>query len=80
VFLFFNFMDGNTSFSTENYDALLIGWEQTLQNAYPGGVGYPHTPSITFETQYTSGGAAEAARTSLINNFNWSIVDLGAVV
>jgi surface protein len=66
--------------STVNYDALLIGWEATLQGTYPNGSGY--TPSISFSggnSQFTSGGAAETARTSLINNFSWTITDNGAV-
>jgi len=65
--------------STANYDATLIGWESILDAAYPGGVGYPYTPACNFgSTKYTSGGAAEAARTSLITNFGWTITDGGA--
>jgi len=67
-------------FSTVNYDATLIGWEAALQAAYPSGVGYPHTINIRFGgSKYTSGGAAEAARTSLVNNFGWTISDGGSV-
>jgi surface protein len=70
----------SSTLSTPNYDALLIGWEATLQVAYPGGAGYPYTISISFgSSQYTLGGAAETARTSLINNFNWTITDGGGV-
>jgi len=70
----------NTTFSTSNYDAILIGWESTLQDTYPNGSGYTPTISINFgNSQYTSGGAAETARTSLINNFNWTITDGGSV-
>ena len=78
---FENFLEGQTgTFSTQNYNLLLVGWEQTLQNAYPGGVGYPHTISIGFGgTKYTLGGAAETARTSLINNFGWTISDGGGI-
>jgi surface protein len=66
--------------STANYDATLIGWESILNTAYPGGVGYPYSPACNFgTTQYTGGGAAEAARTSLITNFGWTITDGGAV-
>ena len=66
--------------STTNYDLLLVGWEATLQAAYPSGVGYPHTISVIFgSSQYTAGGAAEAARTSLVNNFGWTISDGGSV-
>jgi surface protein len=68
----------NITFSTSNYDAILIGWESTLQGTYPNGSGYTPTISINFgNSQYTSGSAAETARTSLINNFNWTITDGG---
>jgi len=68
----------NITFSTSNYDAILIGWEATLQAAFPNGVGYTPTISINFgNSEYTEGGAAETARTSLINNFNWTITDGG---
>jgi surface protein len=67
-------------FSTANYDALLIGWNNTLLAAFPGGAGYNLTPSISFgNSQYTAGGAAEAARTSLEAVFNWTITDGGSV-
>jgi len=73
------FMSGVT-LSTVNYDALLIGWEARLQATYPGGAGYPYTLSVGFgNSKYTSGGAAEAARTSLSANFNWTIFDGGPV-
>ena len=68
----------STTFSTSNYDAILIGWEATLQSAFPNGTGYTPTISINFgNSEYTGGGAAEAARTSMINNFNWTITDGG---
>jgi surface protein len=76
---FTNFLSGAT-LSTANYDALLIGWEATLQATYPNGSGY--TPTISFNggsSQFTSGGAAQTARTSLINNFSWTVTDGGAV-
>ena len=74
---FSNFAKG-TNFSTSNYDAILIGWEATLQAAFPNGTGYTPTISINFgNSEYTGGGAAETARTSLINNFNWTITDGG---
>lgn len=66
--------------STAAYDATLVGWEATLQAAYPSGVGYPATINIHFGgSQYTLGGAAETARTSLITNFGWTITDGGGV-
>ena len=65
-------------FSTANYDALLIGWNNTLLAEFPGGAGYTLTPSISVgNSQYTAGGAAEAARTSLEAVFNWTITDGG---
>jgi len=75
---FNDFLRINTTLSTANYDAILIGWNATLQATYPNGSGY--TPSIGIDfgnSEYTGGGAAEAARTSLINNFNWTITDGG---
>jgi hypothetical protein len=52
--------------SSVNYDATLIGWE-----------GQASTPSgVTLGAQglrYTLGGAAEAARTSLISTYGWTI-------
>jgi len=75
-----NFSDfgRGTTFSTTNYDAILIGWEATLQATYPNGSGY--TPSITIDfgsSQYTGGGTAATARASLISNFGWGITDGG---
>ena len=68
----------DANFSTSNYDAILIGWEATLQAAFPNGSGYTPSISINFgNSEYTGGGAAEASRTSLINNFNWTITDGG---
>lgn len=76
---FSNFM-AYAGISTPNYDATLIGWEATLQAAYPSGAGYTPTISITFgSSQYTLGGAAESARASLISTFGWTITDGGGV-
>jgi len=76
---FTNFMR-YAGLSTVNYDALLVSWESTLQAAYPSGVGYPHTINIHFGgSQYTAGGAADAARASLISIFGWTITDGGSV-
>lgn len=77
---FGNFLWQATGLSTTNYDATLIGWESTLQAAYPIGVGYPYTINIHFGgSQYTAGGAADTARTSLISIFGWTITDGGSV-
>ena len=60
-----------SALSTANYDALLIAWAtQPLQNNVPFSAG---------STKYTPGGAAEAARTTLIQTFGWVITDGGAV-
>tara|TARA_R110000851_G_scaffold141780_1_gene279791 strand:+ start:106 stop:1098 length:993 start_codon:yes stop_codon:yes gene_type:complete len=64
-----NFMTG-TTLSTANYDALLIGWD--AQGAMA------NSSTMNFgSAQYTSGGAAETARTSLIAKWG-GIVDGGA--
>ena len=61
-----------------NYNATLIGWEATLQAAFPSGTGYTPTISISFgNSEYTGGGAAATARASLISNFGWTITDGG---
>ena len=70
----------NAGISTTNYDLLLVGWEAQLQATWPSGVGYPYTINVHFgSSKYTAGGAAEAARTSLISNFGWTITDGGSV-
>ena len=57
--------------STANYDATLISW---AGQAVQSGV------TINFRAaQYTLGGAAEAARNTLINTYGWSIVDGGGI-
>lgn len=67
-----SFMFSNVTLSTANYDALLIGWNSlpSLQS------------SVNFHagnSKYTLGGAAEAARTSLINTYGWVITDGGGI-
>lgn len=57
--------------STSNYDALLIGWAaQSVQSSVELGAN---------PTKYTSGGAAEAARNTLISIYGWTINDGGPV-
>jgi surface protein len=59
----------SVTLSTANYDLLLIGWEAQVPIS---GL------SVNFGgSQYTAGGAAEAARTSLINTYGWTITDGG---
>ena len=56
--------------STANYDATLIGWAaQNVQSGLTCDFG---------NSQYTAGGAAEAARNTLINTYGWTITDGGA--
>jgi hypothetical protein len=67
---FLNFMVGVT-LSTTNYDALLIGWaaQNVLSNR-----------TVNFgNSQYTAGGAAEAARNTLTTTYGWTISDGGSV-
>jgi surface protein len=60
----------NVTLSTANYDALLIAWDSQGAMSYSG--------TLVFgNSQYTLGGAAEAARTSLISKWG-GIVDGGA--
>jgi surface protein len=67
---FQGFLD-NSGMSVANYDALLI----SLSNQADG---IPTTTSFgAAGLNYTAGGAAEAARTNLINNYSWSITDGG---
>jgi surface protein len=76
---FSSFRNGSQGFSTANYDALLIGWNNTLVNFVNGGGTYTLTPTADFAaSQYTGGGAAEAARDSLEAVFGWTITDSGA--
>jgi surface protein len=63
-----NFATGVT-LPTSRYDATLIAWAaQTVQSGMAPSFG---------SSQYTPGGAAEAARTSLINDDGWTITDGG---
>jgi len=57
--------------STANYDATLIAWEaQAPAINQTWGMG---------NSFYTEGGAAETARTSLIDTYGWTITDGGAI-
>ncbi len=61
----------DSGLSTSNYDATLIGWAaQSITNAV----------SINFgNSQYTLGGAAEAARNTLVTTYGWTITDGGGI-
>lgn len=65
-----NFLNGG-SLSTANYDALLVAWDaQTLQSGV----------SIHFGTStFTLLSAADTARTNMITNDLWTIIDGGGV-
>jgi len=67
---FSNFMGGTTQLSTANYDALLIAWDAQGVMSYSGTVNFGGS-------KYTSGGAAETARTSLITK--WGGITDGGV-
>ena len=65
------FARSTTTWSTANYDATLIGWAAQAVNS-----------NLVFEAgnaQYTLGGAAEAARNTLINTYGWTITDGGGI-
>jgi len=58
--------------SSAEYDALLIAWEAQ----------FPTGNTFTLDakaSKYTLGGAAEAARTSLINTYGITIIDGGGI-
>lgn len=61
---------GNSSLTTTRYDAVLISWAgQTVTSGLAVSFG---------NSTFTSGGSAETARTSLINDDGWTISDGGA--
>jgi len=64
------FMSGGGGVSTANYDALLIAWDAQGAMSFSGTAHFG-------SSQYTSGGAAETARTSLIAKWG-GIIDGGA--
>ena len=70
----------DVTLSTVNYDLILVYWQNALQSVFPGGTGYTPNISVSFNTtQYTGGSSAATARTSLINNFGWTITDGGSI-
>ena len=54
----------NTALSQSNYDALLIGWDGLPSLQYDVLIGVQGL-------LYTSGGAADTARSNIISNYNW---------
>jgi len=65
-----SFMQNATGLSTANYDALLIAWDGQGAMSFSGTANFGGS-------KYTPGGAAEAARTSLITKWG-AITDGGA--
>jgi hypothetical protein len=65
-------MLNNTSFSTANYNSLLIDWanQSIIQTGVPFGAS---------TTQY-SGSEANTARNTLIIDYSWNITDAGAIL
>ncbi len=64
-----DFLRDATGLSTTNYNSTLIGWANT---------GVPSGLTCNFGgSKYTAGGTAEAARNTLINTYNWTIIDGG---
>ena len=69
---FYGFMDGCVGMTTPQYDATLIAWD--AQGAFATSDVLDFGGSV-----YTLGGAAEAARTSLISKTGGSIIDGGGI-
>jgi len=68
---FFNSFAIGVSIPTADYDDILIAWEAQVPQS---------NMSVHFgSSQYTAGGAAEAARTNLINTYGWTITDGGGI-
>ena len=62
---FTNFMNSNTELSTDNYNAILIGWAaQTVSGS----------EAVHFGNA-TSSGAGTTAKNSLINDDGWTFTD-----
>jgi hypothetical protein len=61
----------NNALSTSEYDAVLVAWEaQAVNNSVPVSFG---------DATYTTGSAADTARTALANDHLWTITDGGGV-
>jgi surface protein len=65
-----NMLQGATAWSRTNYDLALISWAN--QNVKDG-------ISFRCASQYTLGGAAQAARDHLTGTHGWTITDNGGV-
>lgn len=67
---------GDNNFSTQNYDLLLISLA-----SHAGFAPLSTQPTIFAgfgNCTYTAGGAAEAARNTLVNTYGWTLIDGGA--
>jgi hypothetical protein len=63
--------NANNALSTSAYDAVLVAWEAQAVN---------NSVSIHFgDATYTTGSAADTARTALANDHLWTITDGGGV-
>jgi len=70
----YNFASFANILDTTNYDALLVAWEADVSAV----VGYSNGGGWNFgNVQYTTGSAADTARSNLINNHGWTIQDGG---
>ena len=70
----YNFASSSNILDTTNYDALLVAWEADVSAV----VGYSNGGAWIFgNVRYTTGSAADTARSNLINNHGWTISDLG---
>ena len=68
-------MTGANSMPQERYDSTLIAWSENI------GLGPQSFSGWGFGTSnYTLGGAAEAARNNLVNNYNFTFVDGGGIL
>ena len=73
---FLYFMN-STRLPTFRYDALLINWEAQAPLSNVTNLRFGSDSVYINSPKYTLGGAAEAARSSLINNYNWALTDAG---
>ena len=74
----YNFAFRTTGINTAKYDQILVAWEADVSAV----VGYSNGGAWRFYNpnspiRYTTGSAAETARTNLINNHGWTITDEG---
>lgn len=66
-----NIFRGTNAMSVANYDATLISWSNQVLK--------PNEQTNFGTAKYTLGGAAEAARNTIINTYGWTITDGGGI-